>query len=173
MLRARRALGSIKSFLTARQSWRHCFDCALQRSVGAATFCTCLYGIDACGITPVAGIAVAYVVAWLMARAQVHSHGVSCRVATTVICFMSTIIFVGVWYGIFLSAAIVILFPTSWLWWPPLRQGTFAKIMTDLRKYIADHDGDLPKRTIGHPGVQLADQIRHFCSRGDPTEKQG
>jgi hypothetical protein len=69
---------------------------------------------------------------------------------------MSTIIIVGFWYGIYLSAAISVFFPSSWLWWPPLREGTFGKIMTDLRKYIADHDGDFPKYTIGHPGRQLA-----------------
>ena len=78
----------------------------------------------------------------------------------------------GFWYGICLSAVIAVLFPSSWLWWPPLREGTFAQIISDLRKYIADHDGDLPKETIGHPGRQLANQIRLFCRRGDTTKKQ-
>jgi hypothetical protein len=117
-------------------------------------------------------IAVAYVVAWQMARVQVHSHGASCRVATTVISFMSTIIFVGFWYGLYLSAAIAVFFPSSWLWWPPLRVLAFGTIMTDLRKYIAEHDGDLPKRTLGHPGFQLAVQIENFSRHGDTTRKQ-
>ena len=132
VLRARHAIGSATSSITARQSWRHCLDCALQRSVGAAAFCTCLYGIDACGVSPVVGIAVAYVVAWRIARAQVHSHGASCRLATTVISFASTIIIVGLWYGIYLSAAIAVFVPSSWLWWPPLRVSTSGTIMTDL-----------------------------------------
>ncbi len=173
VLRARHAVGSIKSFLTARQSWRHCLVCALQRSVGAATFCTCLYGIDACGVSPVVGIAVAYVVAWQMARAQVHSHGASCRVATTVISVASTIIIVGLRYGIYLSAAIALFCPSSWLWWPPsLSVLSFGKLMTDLRLYTADHGGDFPKETIGHPGRQLATNLRNFCRSSVLTWRQ-
>jgi hypothetical protein len=159
--------------ITARQSWRHCLVCAQQRCVGAAAFCACLYGIDACGVSPVVGIAAAYVVAWHIARAQVHSHGASCRIATTVISVASTIIIVGFRYGIYLSAAIALFCPSSWLWWPPSAPvPLYRNLLTDLRKYICDHEGGLPKETTGHPGLELARQIRHFCRHGDTTKKQ-
>jgi hypothetical protein len=49
---------------------------------------------------------------------------------------------------------------------------TFGKLMTDLRKYIADHEGDFPNESIGHPGRQLAEKLRRFCQHSDTTKEQ-
>ena len=168
-----RALGWATSAITARQSWQQCRAGAQQRCVGAATFCACLASLNACGIHPVVGIVAGYAVAWRLARAQVHSHGASCRRATAVAAGASTSFLVGFPYGVLLAAAIGIICPSAWLWWPPSKnEENFSKLMTELQTFIVDHGGELPKETMGHPGRQLAMKIRNFCRHRDTTKEQ-
>ena len=44
--------------------------------------------------------------------------------------------------------------------------------MTDLRKFIADHGGEFPLESRGHPGQQLARRLRKFCQHSDTTKDQ-
>ena len=116
VLRACRVLGWSTSAITARQSWQVCRVCAQQRCVGAAAFGACLAGLGTCGIPPFVGIVAGYAVAWRIARAQVHSHGASCRTATAVVAGASTSFLVGFPYGVLLAAAICQICPSAWLW---------------------------------------------------------
>ena len=45
-------------------------------------------------------------------------------------------------------------------------------LLTDVRKFIADHGGEFPLESRGHPGRQLAEKIRRFTQQSDTTKEQ-
>ena len=140
MLRACRALGWATTAAIARQSWQQCRACLQQRCVGTATFCACLVGLNACGTHHVVGIVAGYAVAWRLARAQLHSHGASCRTATALAAGASASFLVGFPYGVLLAAAVRLICPSAWLWWPPSKkEEKFSKLMTELQTSKAFH----------------------------------